>query len=265
LEEFASAQKRLAKTASRWGIVFLLITCTVSTFAQPVPMKVGIVEKLGNTLPLSEQFYDEHGNLVPLSSIITKPTILTFVYFKCPGICSPLLTEITTVVSQMSLEPGRDYQIVTISFDHDEKPELAKEKQENYLAEVKRPIDTTAWRFLTGDSAAIARVTDSTGFYFEKNGRDWVHAATLIAVSPSGKVTRYLYGIRHLPFDVKLALMEASEGKTGPTIAKVLNFCYSYDTEGKRYAFNFVRVSGLVVVGLVAVFAAVFIRKPKKS
>ena len=233
--------------------------------AQQPPFKVGIVEKLGNVLPLTESFYDESGNLVPLSSVITKPTILNFVYFRCPGICSPLLTEVTKIVSKMDLVPGTDYEIVTISFDHSEKPEMAKEKQENYLAEVKRPISPSAWRFLTGDSAAIAHVTDAAGFYFQRNGRDWVHAGALIAVSPTGKVTRYLYGIQHLPFDVKLALMEASEGKTGPTIAKVLNFCYSYDTEGKRYAFNFVRVSGVVVVGMVAVFAAVFLRKPKQK
>jgi protein SCO1/2 len=250
----------------RIRIVMLSLLCAIAVpmLAQETPAKVGIVEKPGNTLPLNEQFYDENGNCTPLSAVITKPTILMFVYFRCPGICSPLLTEMTKVVSKMDLTPGADYEIVTISFDPSEKPEMAKEKQENYLAEVKRPITPAAWRFLTGDSAAIAHVTDAAGFYFVRNGRDWVHAGVLIAVSPAGKVTRNLNGNQHLPFDVKLALMEASEGKTGPTIAKVLNFCYSYDTEGKRYAFIVVRVSGVVVVGFVAVFAVVFLRKPKQ-
>ena len=103
------------------------------------------------------------------------------------------------------------------------------------------------------------------GIFFAKSGEDWVHAATLIAVSPDGKITRYLYGIHQLPLDVKLAVMEASEGKTSPTISKVLNFCYAYDPEGKHYTFNVVRVSGVVIVGLLAMFMFVFVVRPKKK
>ncbi len=244
-------------------LCFLLIAPLAAENDQPKPL-VGIVEKLGNMLPLDTEFYDEDGHLVSLKSIITKPTVFTFVYYKCPGICSPLLTEVTKVVSKMGLEPGVDYQIVTISFDHEEKPDLAKDKQENYIAEVERPMPAGSWRFFTGDSSAIASLTDAAGFYFARDGRDWIHAGALIIASPQGKVTRYLFGIKHLPFDVKMAVMEASEGKTGPTIAKVLSFCFTYDPEGKRYAFDVVRVSGVVIVAFVAVFAIVFLRRKKK-
>jgi protein SCO1/2 len=120
-----------------------------------------------------------------------------------------------------------------------------------------------SWRFFTGDSASIAHFTDAAGFYFVKEGRDWVHAGALIIASPEGKLTRYLYGIKHLPFDVKMAVMEASEGKTGPTIAKVLSFCYAYDPEGKRYAFDVVRVGGLITLLFAGAFAFVFLRKKK--
>lgn len=244
-------------------LCFLLIAPLAAENDQPKP-PVGIVEKLGNMLPLDTEFYDEDGHLVPLKSIITKPTVFTFVYYKCPGICSPLLTEVTKIVSKMDLEPGVDYQLVTISFDHEEKPDLAKDKQENYIAEVERPMPAGSWRFFTGDSSAIASLTDAAGFYFARDGRDWIHAGALIIASPQGKVTRYLFGIKHLPFDVKMAVMEASEGKTGPTIAKVLSFCFTYDPEGKRYAFDVVRVSGVVIVAFAAVFAIVFLRRKKK-
>jgi protein SCO1 len=225
---------------------------------------VGIVEKLGQYVPMDVELYDESGNLVQLQSIINKPTIITFVYYKCPGICSPLLTEVTKIVEKLDLELGKDYQILTLSFDHNERPELAQEKKDNYLSEIKKTVNPNGWRFLTGDSVNIHRFTNAAGFYFTKNGKDWVHAATLIAVSPTGKVTRYLYGVHQLPLDVKLAVMEASEGKTSPAISKVLNFCYAYDPEGKHYTFNVVRISGVVIVGLVAVFMFVFVVRPKK-
>jgi protein SCO1 len=232
---------------------------------QEVKPLIGIVEKLGQNVPMDVELYDESGHLVQLQSLLNKPTIVTFVYYKCPGICSPLLTEVTKIIDKMDLEIGADYQVLTLSFDHHERPELAQEKKDNYLAEIKKTVNPNGWRFLTGDSVNIHRFTDAAGFYFAKSGNDWVHAATFIAISPQGKVTRYLYGIHQLPLDVKLAVMEASEGKTSPTISKVLNFCYAYDPEGKHYTFNVVRISGVVVVGLVAIFMFVFVVKPKKK
>jgi protein SCO1 len=232
---------------------------------QEMKPPVGIVEKLGQYVPMDVELYDESGNLVQLQSIINKPTIVTFVYYKCPGICSPLLTEVSKIVDKLDLELGKDYQILTLSFDHNERPELAQEKKDNYLTEIKKTVNPNGWRFFTGDSVNIHRFTDAAGFYFTRNGKEWVHAATLIAVSPERKVTRYLYGIHQLPLDVKLAVMEASEGKTSPTISKVLNFCYAYDPEGKHYTFNVVRISGVVIVGMVALFMFVFVVRPKKK
>ena len=254
------------KKKIRWYLIsslFVVQLHTANCNQQQQP-PVGIVEKLGQTIPMDEEFYDESGNLVPLKTIVNKPTIVTFVYFKCTGICSPLLNEITDIVNKMDLEMGKDYQILTLSFDHTEKPEMAKEKKENYLGEIKKPINPDGWRFFTGDSAAIYRLTNAAGFYFQRSGNDWIHAATLIMISPQGKITRYLYGIQHLPFDVKMAVIEASEGKATPTIAKVLRFCYSYDPEGRRYAFNFMRIGFIVIIGFVAVFVYVFLIRPSK-
>jgi protein SCO1 len=267
---YKQAQPDKENAFLRWFLIsmnflFLVLGVQYGMGQQSRP-PIGIMEKLGTTVPMDVELYDESGNLVLLQSIINKPTIVTFVYYKCPGICSPLLTEVTKVVEKMDLELGKDYQILTLSFDDSEKPEMAAEKRDNYLGEIKRPVNPAGWRFYTGDSANIHRFTDATGFYFLRNGRDWIHAGALIALSPQGKVTRYLYGVKQVPFDVKMAIIEASEGRTGPTIAKVLNFCYAYDPEGKRYVFDVVRVSGVVIVGLVGVFVAIFIvRKPKKE
>ncbi|MBI5464952.1 MAG: SCO family protein [Ignavibacteriales bacterium] len=223
--------------------------------------EIGIGEKLGNTVPLTTEFYDESGNFIPLSSIIDKPTIVVFVYYKCPGICTPLLTEVTHIIDKLDLELGKEYQVVSLSFDPDEKPELAREKKEAYLGELKKKVNPNGWRFLTGDAENIRTLTDAAGFYYKKDGVAWLHSGALIALSSSGKVTRYLYGIKHLPFDVKMAVYEATEGRTGPTIAKVMQFCFPYDPEGKRYAFDIVRVSGIFVLGFVVVFAVVFLRQ----
>jgi protein SCO1 len=248
-------------------ILFILVLgCLlfVKTNAEPAKRFIGITEKLGSYVP-NVELYDESGNLVPLKSLINKPTLITFVYYRCTGICTPLLNEMTTVVDKMDLNLGRDYQILTISFDFTDKPETALEKRDNYLGEIKKTVDPNGWRFLTGDSATLNALTDSMGFYYERSGADWIHPTAVIAVSPEGKITRYLYGIHQLPLDVKLAVMEASEGRTGPTISKILNMCYSYDPEGRHYTLNIVHISGLVIVGLVGLFVVVFIVVPKKK
>jgi len=244
--------------------LMLLLTLTPGARGQSTaPPEIGIVEKLGETVPLDLEFYDESGNLVQLGSVINKPTIVTFVYFKCPGICSPLLTELSRMVEKVDLEPGKDYQILTLSFDSGETPELAADKKENYLSSIRKAVNPDGWRFFTGDSINIRRFTNAAGFYFKRDGRDWVHAGALIFLSPEGKITRYINGIQYLPFDIKMAVIEASNGKVGPTIAKILKFCYSYDPESRTYALNVTRIGMLVILLLVAVFIAVFLVKPR--
>lgn len=246
------------------GFLGLLLCTPSSTNAQPRP-KIGIEEKLGQTIPLDQELYDETGHLVSLKTLVNKPTILTFVYFRCPGICTPLLNELTKIVDKTDLELGKDYQIITISFDSRETPDMAAGKKDNYLQLLKKPADPNGWRFLTGDSLTIQRVTDGAGFYFTRSGNDFVHAGALIVVSPQGKITRYINGIKYLPFDVKMAVYEATTGKVGPTIANVLTFCFSYNPEGHTYSLNFMRISLVVTLGFVGVFVVVFIVRPRKK
>ncbi len=229
------------------------------------PPEVGIVEKLGQTLPLDTELYDQNGNLTTLRTVLKKPAIVTFVYYRCPGICTPLLTELARMVDKVDLQPGVDYQIITISFDHRETPAIALEKQENYLSTVHRSIQPAAWQFFTADSASIRTLTGAAGFYFKPDGKDWVHPTALIVVSPEGKITRYINGIQYLPIDIKMALMDATEGKTGPTVARLLRLCYSYDPESRSYSFAFARVGLVLTLAFAGVFVLVFIVIPRKK
>lgn len=249
------------------NVILCLIYLSMFTvvFAQNKKPEVGIEEQLGKNIPLNLEFYDEDGYLLKLSEVIDKPTILNLVFFECRGICTPLLTELAENVNKVDLEPGKDYQILTVSFDHTEKPQLAAAKKINYVKLLERPIKLGAWRFMTGDSINIKTLTDAVGFYYKKEDDQFIHAGALIFISPEGKITRYLLGIDYLPFNIKMAVIEASEGKVGPTIAKLLKFCYAYDPEGRTYALNIIRIIGIGMIFLIAAFAIFLTVKPKKA
>lgn len=242
-------------------------TFTVHATAQQAlaPVEIGIDEHLGQYVPLDVEMYNDSGQVVTLKDVLHKPAIVTFVYYRCQGICTPQLNELAKMLQKMDLVLGKDYQILTLSFDSRETPDLAASKRENYLGSLETPFEPEGWRFYTADSANIHRFTSSAGFFFRPDGKDWIHPSALIFLSPEGKITRYINGIQYLPFDIKLAIIEASNGRVGPTIAKVLNFCFSYDPESHSYALNVLRVSLVGILGLVGVFVVVFIVRPRKK
>jgi protein SCO1/2 len=226
---------------------------------------IGVDEKLGQTLPLDLTFIDEYGQPVKLASLVNKPTIFTLVYYRCPGICSPLLNGVSELVDKMDLAPGKDYNIVTISFSPREDYLMASEKKKNYFDGLKKPIPQESWRFLTADSVTIAKITDAIGFRYQQQGVDYIHGAVITTVSPQGKIARYLYGTDFLPLDVKLAITEASEGRTGPTITKLLKLCYSYDPGAKKYVLNITRIAGGGMILILAGFVLMLTLKKKKK
>jgi protein SCO1/2 len=254
------------KFASLTILIIVMIFVGRFSFAdEPQQKQIGFDEKLGETLPLNLSFLDEYGQPVILRDLFTKPTIFMVVYFRCSGLCSPLMNGVAQVVGELDLQAGKDYNIVTISFDPKETYLMASEKKKNYFEEMKKKIPESSWHFLTGDSATIAKITDAVGFRYIKQGNDYIHATAIMAISPNGKISRYLYGTDFNPFDVKLALIEASEGKTGPTIAKLVQLCYSYDAAGKRYVLNITRIAGGGIFLLLIVFIAVLTLKSKKK
>ena len=211
-------------------IIYLIILPGTVIYAQQSAdgLETGVAEKLGDYIPLDLKFADENGDSVQLSQIFNKPTILSLVYYRCPGICSPLLSGIVDVVEKIDNIPGEDFEILTVSFDETDNPALGLQKKKNYMAAFNKKFPAEHWKFLTGDKASIAKLTDAVGFKFKKQGRDFVHPGLITILGKDGKISRYLFGISFLPFDVKMALLEASQGRTGPTINRVLVYCFSY-------------------------------------
>lgn len=232
------------------------------------PGEVGIDEKLGGYVPLDLVLKDEEGNPVTLGSLIDKPTILTLNFFRCTGICTPLLNGVAEAINQSPMKPGKDYQVITVSFDERDTPEMALAKRTNYLKQIQKPFPPTAWRFLTGPAEATKALCDSVGFKFKRQGDQFIHPGAIILLSPKGKVTRYMYGITFLPADLQMAVQEAVRGEARPTINKLLLFCFSYDPAGHRYVFSITKVVGTVVILAAAAFVAFLVfsgRRAKQS
>lgn len=237
------------------GLIFVafvnILVCNGQTsITEP---EVGIVEHLNDTIPLYLKFLDEDSDTVTLADIVDKPTIFSFVYFDCPGLCSPLLEGVGDVIRRTDLILGKDYQVVTISFNFRDTPEKAKEKKQTFTERYAKD-HKEGWHFLTADSATIFKVTHAFGYKVKAVGFDFVHPSAIIAVSPHGKITRYLYGINYLPLDFKMALIEAQNEEARPAGQKVLLYCFAYDPAGKRYVLDVLKVSGTVLVFILILF-----------
>lgn len=225
----------------------------------------GINEKLGKQLALEAVFSDEKGNQVSLKQIVDKPTVLMFVYYNCPSLCNPLMAEVASLVDRVDLTPAKDYQLVCVSFDEEENSTVAAKKKQNILTSVQKQFPADGWRFLTGDKTNILNLANSAGFAFKKENGQFAHASALILISPTGKITRYLMGTSFLPFDLKMAILEASEGKVSPTIANILKFCFNYDPEGRKYVLNVTRIAGGGILLIAVVLVVVLSVKPRKK
>lgn len=227
--------------------------------------QLGIYEKLDEYISEDLVFTDELYNKINLKQSIDKPTILALVYYECPGICSPLLNGLADAMDQTDIELGKDYQVYTVSFSYTEKPPLARQKKKTYAKLVSHGDTKDSWKFFTGDSTTVYRLLDDVGYKVKKEGDQYIHPGAIIVLSPEGKVTRYLYGSTYfLPFDIKMAVVEAAKGKSGPTINKVLNYCFSYDPEGQKYVFNVTKISGTFILLLAGGLLASMLVKGKK-
>ncbi len=225
----------------------------------------GIDEKLGQVIPLDLTFHDENGDSVSLIQLIHTPTILALVYYHCPNVCNFLLQNLADVLNRLPEEPDKEYRVISVSFDEKEKPPLALQKKKTYLPMIDKPFPENAWRFLTGDKENIRKLTDAVGFHFKRVGDDFEHPVSLIILAPNGKIARYMYGPDPLPFDLKMALIEASQGKIGPAISKVVRFCFSYDPKANKLVFHTLRVTGTVTLLFAFSFIVFLLSKGKKK
>ncbi len=207
----------------------------------------------------------KQGREVVLRDLVDRPTLIAPVYFHCPDVCSYLQGALAQTLPNVALRPGKDYRVISVSFDETEGPELARRAKHGYYAEMRNGFPPEAWRFLTGDADQIRRLTDSLGFGFQRQGNDFLHPVAVAVVTKDGEIVRYLYGTRFLPMDLNLALVEASQGRIGTSIKRVLSFCFSYDPAGRRYTFNVLRVSATVVLLTLASFLAFLLLSGRKK
>jgi len=260
---------------SRFKLILALIFISSGTFSQSTlfdqQMQVGFEEKQGQYIDLNVQLVNETGDTILLKDIINKPTILNLVYFQCPGTCSPLMWGISKFIDDVDLQIGIDYQVITVSFDPTERISLGVKKKASYLSTMKKKDSGKGWLFFVSDSLNILKLTQSVGFGYQKVNDQFVHPTGLIALASNGKIVRYLRGIDFLPFDIKITMVEAAQGKIGPSINRLLAICYSYDDQGNKFVFNVTRVSAIVILFFIIVIFLVlalsrvnFLKKGRK-
>ena len=232
---------------------------------------LGIQEKLGETVDINLTFLNEDGKSVTLKKLMNgKPTILTLNYFRCAGICTPQLNELAKVLSRLDLAENTDYKVLTIGFAEDEPVAIAAAKRKNMISSISRNYVTDAWRFAIGENNNSHVLSEQVGFVFEKTvsdaGKvDYIHGAALIILSPEGKITRYLNGVDQLPFDVKMALIEASDGTVGPTVAKMVEYCFSYDPKGRTYIFMWEKLAAVFMTAMMIGFFIYLVKQGRKE
>jgi len=223
---------------------------------------IGIDQKLDEQVPLDLVFRDEIGREKQLREFFRgKPVILSLVYYECPMLCNQVLNGLSGSLGTLSFDVGKEFDVLTVSFDPRETPVIAAAKRESYLRRYKREGAADGWHFLTGDLAAIERLTQAVGFRYnyDQESKQYVHASGIMVLTPEGKLSRYFYGIEYAPKDVRLSLIEASAGKIGSPVDAVLLYCFHYDPMTGKYApvvMNIMRLCGVVtVIGVVAMIA----------
>ncbi len=261
------------------GVLILLVwgwpPISSAQLAGPVPPElegVGVTEKLGVQIPLDLEFFDERGNPIKLRHFFDgkRPVLLTLNYFGCPMLCGLQMTGLLEALKDMSWTPGKEFEIITVSFDPGETPILAKNKKQNYLRELGRADAAKGWHFLTGRQDQIKALTDAVGFGYKYNDerQEYMHVAALMVMSPEGKVSRYIYGIVYEPETIRLSLVEAAEGKVTSTLDRLILFCFHYDATEGRYtlaALSLARFFGLLTLAGIAVLLIHFWRREARA
>jgi protein SCO1/2 len=232
---------------------------------------VTIEQKLGSRLPLDARFKDETGREIALSEAFgRRPVVMALVYFECPMLCSQVLSGLLSAVSVLSFNVGKEYDVVIVSFDPRETPAMAANTRRGALARYGRPGTDAGWRFLTGDAAAIARLAGAVGFRYryDEKANQFAHASAIYVATPDGRLARYFYGIEYAPRDLRLGLVEASEGRLGTPVDAVMLYCFHYDPAAGRYgavALNLVRLGGAVTVTLLAAYLLTMWRRDRRA
>lgn len=234
---------------------------------------VGIEPKIGNFVDLSTEFIDESGQTVSLGRYFqgSKPVIFSVVYFNCPSLCNYHLNGLTETMKKLKWTVGDKFELVALTMNHREGYELAAQKKQSYIDEYGRPESEDGWHFLTGTEENIKKITDQVGFGFSwmEEKQEYAHASAAIIMTPGGKISRYLNGIEFDKKDLRLALLEASNGKIGNVVDQIVMFCFQFDPTKNKYslyAFNLMRLgAGLMVLVLAIILIPMWMKERKKK
>jgi protein SCO1/2 len=229
---------------------------------------VGIEQKLDGQIPLDLVFHDEGGRDVRLGSFFQskKPVVLAPVYYRCPMLCTQILTGLESCLKAVSLDPARDFEVVAVSFDPKDTPAIAESKKAMYLKRYGRPGTANGWHFLTGDEANIKALLDAIGYSvkYDPKTDQYAHASGIMIATPEGRLARYFYGVEYAPRDVRLGLVEASQNRIGTPADQLLLFCFHYDPATGKYgaiAMNLVRFAGAAFSLIGGTFLFIMLRR----
>lgn len=227
---------------------------------------VGIDEKLGQKIPLALTFKDEENQALSLAGYIQKPTLILPVFFTCPQTCSLMLANLAQALNQVPLTPGLEYRVLAFSFDDEDTPSAARFSKSNYIKLLSNDFPAADWKFLTGDLMSITSFTQSAGYRFKKTGKhSFTHPNVLIVTASDGKIIRYLYGPDFQPFDIGMALTEATKGTPQISIRKILTYCFQYDPQSRGYVLKTFRFFAAGVVVLLMLFLVFLLRKGNRK
>ncbi len=277
------------KLAKVWIPAMLVAACELATAQPPSAFQdksmqpsaqvspadlsnVGIDQRLDQPLPLDLQFKDESGKTVKLRDYFRsgRPVLLNLVYYTCPMLCGEELAGEASALGALRFTPGNEYEVVSVSFNPDETPKDAAEKKQVYIARMNEHLEHKTngdgWHFLTGQQAEIKQLADAVGFHYRRDPRtgQFIHAAAIMIVTPTGKIAQYYYGVEFSPKDIRLGLIEASQDKIGTIVDQMLLYCYHYDPTTGRYGAviaNIMRVAGAATMLILGGFLIVMYRR----
>ena len=217
---------------------------------------VGIEQRLNEQIPPDLAFRDENGNPVKLGDYFGKrPMILNLVYYQCPMLCGEVLTGLESAMRVLKFDAGKEFDVLTVSFDPKETPEMAAAKKADYLRRYGRPGAAAAWHFLTGPAASIDALTKAAGFQYQYDPQSgqFAHSTAIMVLTPQGKIAQYYYGVEFAPKDLRLGLIQASQNKIGTVVDQVLLYCYHYDPNTGKYGAIISRVLQLAAGATVLI------------
>ena len=232
----------------------------VASNVPPAMSHVTFSQRLGEKLPLDAKFKDESGRDVVLGEYFgKKPVVLAFVYFQCPMLCPLVMNGISSALKVVPFTAGREFDVVLISFDHRDTPEAANAKKRAHLQHWAVPETADGWHFLTGTEPEIQRVTSAAGFTYQwdEESQQFAHVSGVLVMTPDGRLSRYFYGVEFSPKDLRLAIVDSSQGRLGSVVEELLLYCFHYDPSSGKYGaafMNIMRLGGVLTFGLIVSF-----------